>query len=113
MDFINSEYGTGDERHDCFENDHCVQEWLETAGLVPQGTAAPPGLLAEARRLREAARAVVHAAMESVTADLTVISRILRDGKPETRLQWDEGIQRYRVDARSGTYRAGLLPTRW
>ncbi|WP_038910888.1 CGNR zinc finger domain-containing protein [Dickeya dadantii] len=109
LDFINSEYGTGDERHECFDDDLCVLEWLETAGLLPKSTEAPPGLLTEARQFREAARAVVHAAMESVAADLTVVNRILRDGKPETRLQWDEGTQRYRVDVRSGTHSAASL----
>lgn len=101
LDFINTEYGTGDERHDCFENDLCVLEWLETAGLVPNGTEAPAGLLAEARLLRDAARTVVHAAMASVAADLTVVNSVLGKGHPETRLQWDEGAQRYRVDVRA------------
>jgi len=73
LDFINSEYGMGDERHDCFEDAHSVIDWLERAGLVPEGTEAPPELLTEARQLREAARAVVHAAMQSREAELTVI----------------------------------------
>lgn len=101
LDFINTEYGTGDERHDCFENDLCVLEWLETAGLVPNGTEAPAGLLAEARLLRDAARTVVHAAMASVAADLTVVNSVLGKGHPETRLQWDKETQRYRVDVRA------------
>ena len=98
LDFINTEYGTGDERRDCFESDLGVLEWLETAGLVPTGTEAPAGLLAEACLLRDAARTVVHAAMASVAADLTVVNSVLRKGHPETRLQWDEETQRYRVD---------------
>lgn len=109
LDFINSEYGTGDERHDCFEDDLCVLEWLETAGLVPKGTEVPPGLLAEARQLRDAARAVVHAAMKSVAADLTVVNSVLRKGQPETRLQWDDETQRYRVDVRSGEHSPASL----
>ena len=101
LDFINSEYGTGDDRHDCFDDDRRVIDWLETAGLVPKDAVAPPQLLAEARQLRDAARAVVHAAMKSSEADLTVINRILEKGRPETRLKWDQDTQRYRVDVRS------------
>lgn len=109
LDFINSEYGIGDERHDCFEDDSSVLGWLETAGLVPEGTEVPPGLLAEARQLRDAARAVVHAAMKSVAADLTVVNRMLEEGRPETRLRWDEETQRYRIDVRSGTHNPASL----
>ncbi|ACZ76265.1 protein of unknown function DUF1470 [Dickeya parazeae Ech586] len=109
LDFINSEYGIGDERHDCFEDDCSVLGWLETAGLVPKGTEVPPGLLAEARQLRDAARAVVHAAMKSVAADLTVVNRMLEEGCPETRLRWDEETQRYRIDVRSGTHNPASL----
>lgn len=110
LDFINSEYGTGGDRHDCFEDDRSVIGWLETVGLVPKGTQAPPELLGEARQLRDAARAVVHAAMKSSEADLTVINRMLRTGCPETRLKWDQDTQQYRVDVRSGGHSpAGLL----
>ncbi|MDD9244713.1 ABATE domain-containing protein [Enterobacter soli] len=110
LDFINSEYGTGDDRHDCFDDSRSVIDWLETVGLVPKGTVAPPDLLEEARQLRDAARAVVHAAMNSSEADLTVINSVLERGRPETRLIWDQDTQRYRIDVRSGTdSSAGLL----
>ncbi len=110
LDFINTEYGVGDDRHDCFDDDRSVIAWLEMAGVVPEGAEAPPELLAEARQFRDAARAVVHAAMKSSAADLTVINRILERGRPETRLTWDQDGQRYRVDVRSGADSpAGLL----
>ncbi|HCN95244.1 MAG TPA: hypothetical protein DIT59_01060 [Leclercia sp.] len=110
LDFINSEYGTGEERHDCFEDNLSVIDWLETAGLVPKGTEAPGDLLFEARQLRDAARAVVHAAMKSVAANLTVINKVLQAGRPEIALQWDENTQRYRVDVCSNALSsAGLL----
>ncbi|QGU14045.1 hypothetical protein GNG27_05020 [Leclercia sp. 119287] len=110
LDFINSEYGTGEERHDCFEDNLSVIDWLETAGLVPKGTEAPDDLLFEARQLRDAARAVVHAAMKSVAANLTVINKVLQAGRPEIALQWDENTQRYRVDVCSNALSsAGLL----
>ncbi|WP_407434770.1 CGNR zinc finger domain-containing protein [Lelliottia sp.] len=99
LDFINSEYGTGDDRHDCFEDDLSVIDWLITAGLVSKGTEAPAGLLTEARELRDASRAVVHAAMNSVAVDLDVVNRILEKGHPLTKLQWDEDTRRYHVDS--------------
>lgn len=101
LDFINSEYGMDDDRHDCFDDERSVIDWLETAKVVPKDAVAPPQLLAEARQLRDAARAVVHAAMKSSEADLTVINRILEKGRPETRLKWDQNTQRYHVDVRS------------
>lgn len=103
LDFINSEYGMGDDRHDCFDDAQSVIDWLEMTGLVVKGTAAPPELLAEARQLRDAARAVVHAAMESREADLTVINRVLEKGRPEVMLKWEQDTRRYHVDVRSGT----------
>ncbi len=110
LDFINSEYGTGEERHDCFDDNLSVIDWLETAGLVPKGTEAPDDLLFEARQLRDAARAVVHAAMKSVAANLTVINKVLQAGRPEIALQWDENTQRYRVEVCSDALSsAGLL----
>ncbi len=110
LDFINSEYGTGDERHDCFTDNLSVIDWLETAGVVPKGTEAPDDLLTEARQLRDAARTLVHAAMKSEAANLTVINQILQAGRPETGLQWNEDTRRYQVDVCSNTLSsAGLL----
>lgn len=109
LDFINSEYGTGDERHDCFEDDLSVIDWLIAAGLVSKGTKAPAGLLTEARQLRDASRAVVHAAMHSVAVNLDAVNRILEKGHPLTRLQWDEDSQRYHVDFHADSHSAESL----
>lgn len=109
LDFINSEYGTGDERHDCFEDDLSVIGWLITTGLVLKGTEAPAGLLTEARQLRDALRAVVHAAMHSVAVNLDAVNRILEKGHPLTRLQWDEDAQRYHVDFHADSHSAESL----
>ena len=99
LDFINTEYGTGDARYDCFDDDLSVINWLATVGLVSRDTAPPDGLFAQARQLRDASRAVVHAAMNAVADDLGVINRILDKGHPLTRLQWDQDAQHYHVDA--------------
>lgn len=109
LDFINSEYGTGDDRHDCFEDDLSVIDWLITAGLVSKGMEAPAGLLTEARQLRDALRAVVHAARHSVAVNLDAVNRILEKGHPLTRLQWDEDAQRYHVDFHADSHSAESL----
>lgn len=110
LDFINSEYGTSDERYDCLENDLSVIDWLVTAGLLSKGTEAPSGLLTDARQFRDASRAVVHAAMNSVAVDLSVINKILKEGRPLTSLQWNEGTQQYHIDVQpDGCSSASLL----
>jgi predicted RNA-binding Zn ribbon-like protein len=99
LDFINSQYGTGDQRHDCFTDDESVLNWLKVAGLLPQEFegVAPEGLLALARQLRDSSRAVVTAAMSGVAADLTVINQVLEAGRPVRALEWDEGARAFRV----------------
>ncbi len=109
LDFINTEYGTGDAKQDCLEDDRSVIDWLIMAGVAEAGTQAPPGLHAQARQLRSAASAVVHAAMNAVAVELGVINRILEKGHPLTRLQWDEDGQHYRVDTHSVSTRPESL----
>ncbi|WOA55009.1 CGNR zinc finger domain-containing protein [Dickeya solani] len=98
LDFINSEYGVGEGRHDCLNNDRSVINWLTLAGLLPESAETPHGLLAEARQLRDASRAVIKAAMNGVSVDLTVVNQILESGRPARRLEWDGDAQQFRVD---------------
>ncbi|KTC43365.1 hypothetical protein AO262_14480 [Pseudomonas fluorescens ABAC62] len=99
LDFINSEYGVGDQRHDCFVDDHSVMSWLMQAGLLPEkaDVQAPSGLLALARTLRERSRAVVDAAMTGVPVDTAVINQILEAGRPVNRLEWAQETKSFRV----------------
>ncbi|PQK91599.1 CGNR zinc finger domain-containing protein [Pantoea ananatis] len=99
LDFINSEYGVDEQRHDCFSDDRRVMLWLEMAGILPDGAPlqAPDGLLHEARALRDSARALVDAAMNGLSADLTVLNRLYKDGRPTKRLAWDDDAQRYQI----------------
>lgn len=99
LDFINTEYGAGDQRHDCFNDDHSVVSWLTQAALLPEHTdqQAPSGLLALARELRASSRAVVTAAMAGVPADLTVVNQVLEAGRPVRQLEWAAGVQAFRV----------------
>ena len=34
LDFINSQYGVGEQLHDCLSDDQSVMNWLKTAGLL-------------------------------------------------------------------------------
>jgi predicted RNA-binding Zn ribbon-like protein len=91
LDFINTEYGVGDQRHDCFTDDQSVLSWLTTAQVIsPQETPAPRKLLTLARQLRDASRAVVTAAMSGVSADPGVINEVLEAGRPVKSLEWHE-----------------------
>ena len=99
LDFINSEYGVDDKRHDCFTDDQSVAGWLMRAGLLPDIHArqVPGGLLTEARELRNTARIIVKAAMNGVPADLAVINRVLEVGRPIRKLEWDNDVRQFRV----------------
>jgi len=99
LDFINSEYGGGDQRHDCFVDDHSVMSWLTQAGLLPEQVdpKAPNGLLALARTLRASSRAVVNAAMTGVPVDLAVINQVLEAGRPVSRLEWAQEQKAFRL----------------
>ncbi len=55
LDFINSEYGTGEQRYDCFSDDQSVADWLTMAGVWPDNASShiPDELEAQARALRD------------------------------------------------------------
>lgn len=99
LDFINSEYGVGEQRHDCLIDDQSVMTWLKTAGLVPEDSEEklPNGLLVQARQLRECSRQVVGAAMSGASVDPGAINQVLEAGRPARMLEWDNELRAYRV----------------
>ncbi|CRM10720.1 MULTISPECIES: CGNR zinc finger domain-containing protein [Pseudomonas] len=99
LDFINSEYGVGDQHHDCFVDDHSVMSWLTQAGLLSEYVEqqAQSGLLALARTLRASSRAVVNAAMTGVPVDPAVINQVLEAGQPVNRLEWEQEKKAFRA----------------
>ncbi|MBA7852197.1 ABATE domain-containing protein [Enterobacter cloacae] len=112
LDFINTEYVVDGKRHDCFIDDQRVAGWLISVGLLPdiKDQQIPDGLLIEARELRDTARNVVNAAMNSVPVDLAVINRVLEVGRPISKLEWDGNMQQYRVAVYQNTESpSGLL----
>lgn len=102
LDFINSEYGMGEQHQDHLADDHSVMSWLQQAGLLPEGKLPPPpsGLLTLARQLRACARTVVHAAMQGAETDLQVINQILETGRPIKELTWDKQAKALRITTR-------------
>lgn len=103
LDFINSEYGVGDQSHDCFTDDLSVAVWLKLAGLMPgrDDEKAPKGLVGKARELRESIRGMVHAAIEHRPADLTLINDVLEVGRPVSKLEWDGEAPGFRITSHS------------
>lgn len=99
LDFINARYGTGERCHDCLKDDRSTLDWFTKAGLLAEdaGMNVTPGLLAEARELRDVAQAAVDAAMKGVPVDLGVINRVLEAGSPVKKLAWDSEAQIFRI----------------
>lgn len=90
LDFINSQYGVDDQRHECFSDDPSVLRWLQMAGLSAENAdqRPVPGLLAKAVELRACARAAVNAAMSGVAVDVSVINQVFDAGRPVEKLEW-------------------------
>lgn len=90
LDFINSQYGVDDQRHDCFSDDPSVLRWFQMAGLSAENPdqRPVPGLLAKAVELRACARAAVNAAMTGVAVDVSVINQVFDAGRPVEKLEW-------------------------
>lgn len=111
LDFINSEYGVGDQRHDCLTDDQAVANWLMVTGLLPESAdlQLPPGLLGQARQLRECLREVVNAALNGTPAEAGVINQILETGRPARELDWDEQARGFRVTIRQRDSSAASL----
>ncbi|GGK08646.1 CGNR zinc finger domain-containing protein [Pseudomonas matsuisoli] len=99
LDFINSEYGMGEQHHDCFSDNESVMNWLKAATVLPDDYAAPApaGLLDLAHEFRECARNLVNAAMIGTPADFTVINTALDAGQPVTALGWSDEEQAFQA----------------
>lgn len=98
LDFINTEYGVGAARHDCFGDDDAVLAWLKLADVLPRGTrVAPPGLLELALQLRESARSLLQAAKSGGDSDASVVNHVLKAGGAATELAWDGASQSFKA----------------
>lgn len=90
LDFINTAYGVGVGKRDCFASDASVLEWLAQAGVLPNrsGQVASEGLLEAAIELRTIARVMVEKRMSGHWADPAALNRVLALGSQHLELQW-------------------------
>ncbi|MBC2677616.1 CGNR zinc finger domain-containing protein [Pseudomonas baltica] len=100
LDFINTQYGVGDQQHDCLRDDEDVLKWLDAAGLPARHDQADTarGLLTQALALRACAKGLVNAAMTGEEADPEVVNQILEAGRPVSGLQWNGAAPAFRIE---------------
>ncbi|WP_409307548.1 CGNR zinc finger domain-containing protein [Pectobacterium sp. B1J-3] len=113
LDFINSAFGVGVQRHDCFVDDKSVLAWLGAAGVVSEDVVSVPvGLLQLAQSLREQMSQCLSAAKQGEAADVRVINQIFAQGLPVPQLSWDVETARFtQVDRpRDGSAASLLYP---
>jgi predicted RNA-binding Zn ribbon-like protein len=95
LDFVNTEYGPPTDRHEVFDSDQHVLDWL-TRAKVPATIENPASvkrgaLLAAALELRAAARKLIERRKAGSTADPAVINRLLALGPLRQELVWKKG----------------------
>lgn len=107
LDFINTQFGVGADRHECLNDDPNVVEWLHQAGVLNETLEAlPTGLVELARALREDMQKLIVSAREGQGVDPAIVNQVLERGHPIERLEWapaDAVFQRqtYRRDLTS------------
>ncbi|WP_203142761.1 CGNR zinc finger domain-containing protein [Marinobacter mangrovi] len=90
LDFINTQFGVGDDQHECLCDDRCVVEWLTQAGVLHETLDAPPAGLRElAQALRKNMRALIDSAREGRGVDPDIVNRVLERGNLVERLEWN------------------------
>jgi len=98
LDFINTQYGVGAARRECFVDDASVVAWLKLAQVLPddfEGT--PKGLLKLALELRASARSLVDAARSGGAATAEGVNRVLEMGRAVKRLEWDSASKSFKA----------------
>lgn len=98
LDFINTQYGTGNELRECLVDEASVVAWLKQVSLLPdEFRGEPSGLLTLALELRESARSLVNAAKAEEAADASVVNRVLEAGRARRELVWDNSSKTFRA----------------
>ncbi len=89
IDFINTQFGVGEERQECLEDDCSVIAWLQQAGVLPEECESPPaGIVHLARELRDNMRDLLISAQQGRFADPTVVNDVLKRGNPLEKIEW-------------------------
>jgi predicted RNA-binding Zn ribbon-like protein len=90
LDFINTEYGSHENRADCLVDDQSALAWLRAAGLLADEPDSPPVGLAEfARSLRHAARRLIEGREKERLGYAEVVNQVLEAGHPRRTLALD------------------------
>lgn len=92
LDFLNTRIKVGGELRDFLQTNEDVYAWLERAGVPVTATgcnAAPPGLLREARELRENIRSLVEKRKAGRRGDPSVLNNFLRLAESHPQLEWN------------------------
>ncbi|WP_447043002.1 CGNR zinc finger domain-containing protein [Vreelandella sp. H-I2] len=89
IDFINTQFGVGDERQECLDDDSSVITWLQQAGVLSEYRGSPPpGIARLARQLRANMRELLISAQQGRPADPTVVNHVLERGYPIEKIEW-------------------------
>jgi predicted RNA-binding Zn ribbon-like protein len=90
LDFINTEYGSYENRSDCLVDDQSALAWLRAAGQLADKPDGPPVGLAEfARSLRHAARRLIEGREDERLGYAEVVNQVLEAGHPRRTLALD------------------------
>jgi len=89
IDFINTQFGVGEEQQECLEDDRSVIAWLQQAGVLSEECESPPAGIAHlARELRDNMRDLLISAQQGRAADPTVVNHVLERGYPLEKIEW-------------------------
>jgi predicted RNA-binding Zn ribbon-like protein len=114
LDFLNTEYGPPEDRHECLASDQQVLEWLARAGLtagVDDATGRRGAVLAAALELRATARKLVERRKTGSTGDVSELNRVLALGNVYQELVWKKGqLPKIHQHRREGGLEAVLVP---
>ena len=95
LDFVNTEYGPPEDRHEVLASDQHVLDWLTRAGLGTDleisSSMKRGALLAAALELRTAARKLIERRKAGAVGDPSVINRFLSLGDAYQELVWKKG----------------------
>jgi len=90
LDLMNSVMLIDGAATDTWQSDEDVLNWLQAAGLLPRGAAAPAGLLDAGRTLREAVRKLVRDRKAEKTLDLRPLNAALAQAQRHLELHEEE-----------------------
>ncbi|PIF16822.1 MULTISPECIES: ABATE domain-containing protein [unclassified Acidovorax] len=110
LDFVNTQYGAGAISSECFVDDISVMAWLRLAKVVSEDVpVAPEGLFELAVELRACAKLLLNAGNSDLEAALGVVNRVLDEGRPTRKLEWDTGRRSFTALSTRRSDAAGLL----